>query len=162
MIERPEQYIEAVAQSGATTIIIHAEATVQLRRVISTIRRAGCKIGVAINPTTTPDTLGYVLPDIDSVLLLSADVGADQPFATTTRDKIQEVRNMITDLGLETEIVVDGGLTTATITDCVRAGAKSLVLGSALFQNMPNDDLAEAVQAVAIVAAEAEALGLLY
>jgi len=163
MIERPEHYIEVVAQSGASTIIVHAEATVQLRRVISAIRRAGCRVGVAINPTTTPDTLGYVLPDIDSVLLLSADVGGgDQPFATTTRDKIQEVRNMSTDLGLEMEIIVDGGLAPSTMTESVRAGAKTLVLGTTLFQNPLDNDLSSTVKTMAKIADEAEALGILF
>ena len=158
MIERPEHYVEAVAQSGASTIIIHAEATVQMRRVLGSIRRTGCKIGVAINPTTTPDTLGYILPDIDSVLLLSADVGGtDQPFAATTPDKILEVYNMITDLGLETEIMVDGGLTPISIADCIRARATALVIGPALFHSPLGENLAAAVRDIAKLAADAEA-----
>lgn len=157
MIERPEHFIESVAQSGASMIIFHAEATVQLRRVISTVRRAGCKIGVAINPTTTPDTLSYVLPDIDSVLLLSADVGGqDQPFAPSTTDKIRELREMIADAGVETEIIVDGGLTSGSIADCVQAGANSLVLGSALFDSGPRN-LAATVQTITRLSADAAA-----
>ncbi len=154
MIEHPEHFIEMTAQAGAAAIIVHAEATIQLRRVISQIRKAGCRAGVAINPTTPPDALSYVLPDIASVLLLSADAGfAEQPFAESVIDKIREVRDMITDQRLAVEIEVDGGINAETIPACVRAGANTLVLGMSGLFGQP--DLTAAIRAVHQIALSA-------
>ncbi len=129
LVEQPEHFIESVALAGVSTIIVHAEATLQLRRVISQIRRLGCKVGVALTPTTPPDSLGYILPDVDSILLLAADAISDQAFAEATFEKISEVRMMAAEQQPNLEIAVEGGLTLDTIPACVRAGANALVLG---------------------------------
>lgn len=145
MIEQPEHFIDAVAQAGAELIIVHAEATIHLRRVISQIRKAGCRAGIAMNPTTAPGMLQYVLPDVSNVLLMTVDAGfAGQPFAATVLDKIREVREIVRDQRLAIEIEVDGGINAQTIPDCVRAGADVLVLGSTGLFNEP--DLAASVQ----------------
>src|SRR5579862_7708032 len=104
LIEQPEQFIESTAQAGANTIIVHAEATLQLRRVIRQIRQASCKVGIALTPTTPPDSLGYVLPDVDSVLLLATDAVGEQGFADATLAKIGEVRSMASDQNATVEI----------------------------------------------------------
>ncbi len=145
MIEQPEHFLEATAQAGAQIIIVHAEATIHLRRVISQITKLGCRAGIAMNPTTPPDMLRYVLPDVSTVLLMTVDAGfAGQAFAPTVLEKIREVREMITDQRLSIEIEVDGGINPRTIPDCVRAGADVLVLGSTGLFNEP--DLAESVR----------------
>lgn len=146
MIEQPEHFIEATVQAGAQLIIVHAEATIHLRRVISQIRKAGCLAGVAMNPTTPPDMLRYVLPDVSTVLLMTVDAGfAGQPFALTVLEKIRAVRNLIKEQRLAIEIEVDGSINPQTIPDCVRAGADVLVLGSTGLFNESN--LAASVRA---------------
>jgi ribulose-phosphate 3-epimerase len=136
MIERPEQFIEAVALAGAATIAVHAESTIQLRRVIGQIRKTGCRPVVALNSSTLPDALSYILPDVSGVLLVSSEVSqANQPVAASIIDRIGEVRKMIIDQQLEVEIAVEGGVTAQTIPECIRAGATAFVLGSStLFQ----------------------------
>ncbi len=154
MVERPELFVEMTAQAGAELIIVHAEATIALRRVIGQIRKAGCRAGVAINPTTPPDMLQYVLPDVSNVLLMTVDAGfAGQPFTPTVVEKIRQVREMINDARLGIEIEVDGGINAATIPDCVRAGARVLVLGSTGLFNVA--DLGASLQATRKLASQA-------
>src|SRR6202795_2674343 len=57
MIERPELFIEAFANAGATLIEIQVEATTSLYRTVMRIKEVGAKAGVAINPATPLDDL---------------------------------------------------------------------------------------------------------
>lgn len=147
MIEHPEQFISMIAQAGAASILVHAETMLQLRRVIGQIRKAGCRPGVALNPTTPPDALSYILPDVSSVLLLSADVGDTEhsAFSDTVLDKIREVRDLINDQRLAVEVMVEGGITQERIGPCVRAGADVIILGTSGLFSQP--DLAAVIRA---------------
>ncbi len=130
LVEQPERFITMTAEAGATAIIIHAEATVQLRRVVTQIRRAGCAVGVALNPSTLPDTLSYVLPDIDMIHLLCAEPGdMSQLFGDDMLSTISDVRDVIDSLGLRVTMSVEGGIDRATIGACAMAGAQNFVLG---------------------------------
>ena len=147
MIEHPKQFISMIAQAGAASILVHAETTLQLRRVIGQIRKAGCRPGVALNPTTPPDALSSILPDVSSVLLLSADVGDTEhsAFSDTVLDKIREVRDLINDQRLAVEVMVEGGITQERIGPCVRAGADVIILGTSGLFSQP--DLAAVIRA---------------
>jgi len=52
MVTNPTDLIEAFAQAGADTLVVHAEACTHLNRVIQQIRALGVTPGVAINPGT--------------------------------------------------------------------------------------------------------------
>jgi len=49
--------------------------------------------------------------------------------------KIRQVRRMITELGLDIEVEVDGGISVKTAPLVVEAGANVLVAGSAVFDH---------------------------
>src|SRR6185295_1325433 len=53
MVSRPEDWIEDFAKAGANYITVHAEASNHLDRLLNSIREAGCKAGVSINPGTS-------------------------------------------------------------------------------------------------------------
>jgi ribulose-phosphate 3-epimerase len=52
MITDPDEYIEAFAEAGAASLIVHAEVLPHLHRTLSAIRALKCRAGVAINPST--------------------------------------------------------------------------------------------------------------
>jgi ribulose-phosphate 3-epimerase len=52
MVERPEAFVETFAAAGATSLTVHAEATVHLQRLLAQIKETGCRAGVALNPAT--------------------------------------------------------------------------------------------------------------
>lgn len=135
MIENPDKYIDAFADAGADIISVHQEACVHLHRTVQMIKKRGIKAAVALNPATPVQTLEYILPEVDMVLLMSVNPGfGGQSYIQTTTRKIADLRKMANEAGLpELDIEVDGGVDTVTYKDVRGAGANILVAGSAVF-----------------------------
>lgn len=130
MIDRPERYIEDFAKAGADIIVVHAESTIHLHRVIQQIKATGKKAGVSLNPATPVDVLKYIIDDLDMVLVMSVNPGfGGQKFIESSVQKIKDVRA----LSSTVDIQVDGGITDVTIGRCIEAGANVFVAGSYVF-----------------------------
>jgi ribulose-phosphate 3-epimerase len=144
MIENPDYFIEDFIKAGADLITVHVETVNHLHRTISLIKEKGARAGVALNPATSPDTIEYILPLVDLVLLMSVNPGfGGQTFIPEVLPKIKYVRKMMELLGLNLEIQVDGGINKEIAASVVRAGANVLVAGSAIFNG---GDIAAAVR----------------
>jgi len=134
MIETPELYIQAFAEAGANEITVHAEACVHLHRVIQQIRGLGVGVGVALNPSTPVYLLEHVIGDIDVVLVMTVNPGfGGQSFIEAMLPKIERVRRIADDAGVDLDIAVDGGIDTQTAPRVVRAGANVLIAGTSVF-----------------------------
>ncbi|MBM6690323.1 ribulose-phosphate 3-epimerase [uncultured Fusobacterium sp.] len=130
MIDKPERYIEDFAKAGADIIVVHAESTIHLHRVIQQIKATGKKAGVSLNPATPVDVLKYIIDDLDMVLVMSVNPGfGGQKFIESSVQKIKDVRA----LSKTVDIQVDGGITDETIGRCIEAGANVFVAGSYVF-----------------------------
>src|SRR4051794_27399768 len=96
MIEGPDRYLDAFAEAGADTLLVHVEGAVHLHRTIQHIRHLGKKAGVVLNPATSPVMLAEVLADVDLVLVMTVNPGfGGQEFIPSTLGKIRRVRQMI-------------------------------------------------------------------
>jgi len=147
MVEPPEDFIEAFAEAGADTIIIHQEATPHLHRAIQQIHSLGKKAGVAINPSTPAGLLSEVIGNVELVLVMTVNPGfGGQEFIMETLPKIREVRRQIEEKGLKCEVEVDGGINVETAPLVVEAGADVLVAGSSVYGC--KDGVAAAIQAL--------------
>jgi ribulose-phosphate 3-epimerase len=136
MIDKPERYIEEFAAAGADLITFHVEATPHAHRVLQAIHAQGCKAGVVLNPGTSIDTIEYLLPDLELVLLMSVNPGfGGQSFIPQIKTKIQVLRDLVTSMGLQVEIQVDGGVNRENILELEAAGADVFVMGSAIFNS---------------------------
>jgi ribulose-phosphate 3-epimerase len=135
MIENPDKYIEEFAKAGADIITVHQEACTHLHRTVQLIKKQGVMAGVALNPATPEETLKYILPDIDMILLMSVNPGfGGQSYIPQVTQKIKAVRKMCESAGFpEMHIEVDGGVDTVTYEQVVSAGADVLVAGSAVY-----------------------------
>src|SRR5262245_25912092 len=132
MIEEPERYIETYVEAGADLLTVHAEACVHLQRVLTQIRSAGARAGVALNPSTPPSVLEYVLDDLDLVLVMSVNPGfGGQSFIPTAYAKLRRVRELAAHRAIE--LSVDGGVGRSNAAALAQAGAGVLVAGSAIF-----------------------------
>ena len=134
MIEAPERYIGDFARAGADIITVQWEACPHLHRVVQSIKDAGVKAGVALNPATPILTLKDILPDLDLVLVMSVNPGfGGQSFIPNTIRKLHDLRQMMKEEGVSCEVEVDGGINAETAPAVVAAGAEVLVAGSAVF-----------------------------
>lgn len=145
MVEEPDRFIKSFAEAGADIITVHEEACIHLDRTVHMILDAGVMAGVALNPATSPETLRYIMPELDMVLLMSVNPGyGGQSFIPYTLDKIEAVRAMIDNTGnTRTDIEVDGGVKLTNIDSVLNAGANIIVAGSAVF----NGNIGENVRA---------------
>ncbi len=136
MIVQPDQYISAFKEAGAHILTVHFEACTHLHRTIQSIKAAGMKAGVAINPHTPVSVLVDVLQDLDLVLVMSVNPGfGGQSFIPRTLDKVKELKRMIVERGCSTLIEIDGGVNADNAVDLKEAGADVVVAGNFVFKH---------------------------
>ena len=134
MIVEPDRYIQTFADLGADVLTVHVEACTHLHRSLQSIKAAGMKAGVALNPHTPVASLSQVIADIDLVCLMSVNPGfGGQSFIEATYEKVRELRTLIDENKAGTLIEIDGGVTDQNASQLVAAGADVLVAGSYVF-----------------------------
>jgi ribulose-phosphate 3-epimerase len=132
MIEEPERWVETYVKAGADYVTVHVEASAHLERTLTMIREAGARAGVALNPSTPPEVLQYVLDDLDLVLVMSVNPGfGGQSFIPTAYEKIRRLRTLLGDRPVL--VSVDGGVKVDNAGPLAQAGASVLVAGSSSF-----------------------------
>ncbi len=137
MIVEPEKYVANFAKAGADIISVHAEhnASPHLHRTLCQIRELGKKSGVVLNPSTPLDIIEHVLDVCDLILIMSVNPGfGGQSFIPTMVSKIQKLRQMCDERGLDPWIEVDGGIKPDNAWQVIEAGANAIVAGSAVFK----------------------------
>jgi ribulose-phosphate 3-epimerase len=156
MIEEPERYVGEFARVGADIITVHVEACRHLHRNLQQIRglphHAGGRVlaGVSLNPHTPVSAIAHVLELCDVVLVMSVNPGfGGQRFIPQVRPKIAELRARIDELGLETRLEVDGGITADNVHEVAADGADAYVSGSGVLRSAQYDrDYAAAIAAM--------------
>jgi ribulose-phosphate 3-epimerase len=146
MIVEPQKYVQDFSDAGADVLTVHMEACTHLHRTVQTIKKAGMKAGVALNPHTPVSTLQDILADIDLVCLMSVNPGfGGQTFIPNTYAKITALREMIAARGANCLIEIDGGVGQNNAAELVKHGADVLVAGNSVFNAK---DPAEAIAAL--------------
>jgi ribulose-phosphate 3-epimerase len=142
MIEDPDRWAPGYAEAGAGSVTIHAEAASAPVRTLRTIRAAGARAGLALNPGTAIDGYTGLLGEIDMLLLMTVEPGfGGQGFLDLVLPKVRRARELIGDRAVWVQ--VDGGVGESTIERCAEAGADVFVAGSAVYSA---DDPAAAVR----------------
>jgi len=134
MIENADLYLDAFIEAGADVLTVQVEACTHLHRTVNAIKDKGVKAGVALNPATPLETLDYILPDLDLVMIMTVNPGfGGQEFIPAMLPKIEQLKRIITERKLTAEIEVDGGIKVANIGEVARRGGDIFVAGSAIF-----------------------------
>ncbi|MBL7125133.1 MAG: ribulose-phosphate 3-epimerase [Dehalococcoidales bacterium] len=136
MIEAPEHQISQFADAGADIITVQIEACPHIHRVVRAIKELGVKAGVALNPGTPVGMLKEVISSLDLVLVMTVNPGfGGQTFIEAMLDKVARLRAELDEKGLAAELEVDGGINAEVAPKVVRAGARVLVAGAAVFSS---------------------------
>jgi ribulose-phosphate 3-epimerase len=134
MIEEPGRYIADFAEAGADLITVHAESCKHLDRTIESIKERGLLAGVALNPATPVSAISCLLEKVDMVLIMTVNPGfGGQKLIPYTVDKVRELKQLLDEKGLKTDIEVDGGINLSNVREVMEAGANIIVAGSAVF-----------------------------
>jgi ribulose-phosphate 3-epimerase len=138
MVTNPDLIAEQVIEAGANRVSIHPEVGGHLQRSLARIRELGAQPGVAINPSTPPEAVEWVLDDIEYILILSVNPGfSGQTFIPAARRKIPAVAKMIERSGRDVRIMLDGGVEPGNIAELAALGANDFVSGGAIFYQRP-------------------------
>ncbi len=136
MIVNPERYIQKFKSVGADILTVHFEACNHLHRTICEIKENDMKVGVAINPHTSVNSLENVIGDIDLVCLMSVNPGfGGQKFIKNTFNKVRELNKIRNDKNYSFLIEIDGGVNLQNSKELVNLGADVLVAGSFVFKS---------------------------
>lgn len=142
-VENPDSLIPAFIEAGVASISVQVEAATHLHRTLELIKSGGCEAGVALNPTTPPELLGWALPYLDYVLVMSVNPGfGGQRFIPEMVQKVRRIREMA-----PVPVEVDGGITAETAPLMVKAGAQVLVAGSAVYRGDPAAEMRRIIEA---------------
>ncbi len=134
MVEEPERFVVPFIEAGADMVTIHVECFHRLYATIEAIRSFGKKVGIALNPPTSLNTVEYLLENVDMLLVMTVDPGfGGQRFIQGMLSKIKEARKVIDKKGLKVELAIDGGVDEKIAPLVAGAGADILVAGSAVF-----------------------------
>jgi ribulose-phosphate 3-epimerase len=136
MVERPENLLEAFAQAGASSLIVHVETCPDLYGTLKTIKSLGCKAGVTLNPETSASDIKPTLGLVDQVLVLTVRPGySGQAFMPEVLPKVVEIRRWLDEIHSPAWLEVDGGISAATIAGAWEAGADAFVAATAIFHH---------------------------
>jgi len=136
MIVEPDKFINEFKNAGAHVLTVHFEACTHLHRTLQSIKAAGMKAGVAINPHTPVEMLTELLLDIDLVCLMSVNPGfGGQKFIENTYRKVTRLKEMITAHTANTLIEIDGGVDLNNYKKLLHTGADVLVAGNTVFSS---------------------------
>ncbi|MCW2534669.1 MAG: rpe, partial [Modestobacter sp.] len=134
MIENPERWAPGYAEAGARNVTVHAEACTDPRAVARDLKAAGALAGLAIKPGTPLEAYLDVLPDFDTLLVMTVEPGfGGQSFMPEVLPKVREARRLVEAGHLRLFLEVDGGINADTIEQAAEAGADVFVAGSAVY-----------------------------
>lgn len=144
MVQEPIRYVEAFQKAGADCVTVHLEACEDVKTTLDKIHACGMKAGLAVNPETDVKELVPYMEDVEMILIMSVQPGfGGQKFIPESLDKIREVRAMLNEKNLETDIQVDGGIYVENVREVLDAGANVIVAGSAVFRGDAGENTAK-------------------
>jgi ribulose-phosphate 3-epimerase len=133
MMTNPGDYLEAFRRAGANGCSVHVEVG-DTSELLAEARKLGLHAGLALNPETPFEAIDPFLGQADLILVMTVHPGfGGQSFIEETVPKIARARRELDGRGLNADLEVDGGIDEDTAPIVVRAGARVLVAGSAIF-----------------------------
>ena len=135
MIERPDDWVDRYVDAGAAYVVVHVEAARAVSATLSRIRTRGAKAGITLSPATAVEAILPYLTEVDLALVMSVNPGfGGQKFIESAIGKLQRLRKEIDARHLAVELEVDGGVKLDNVRRVVEAGARVVVVGSAVFE----------------------------
>lgn len=116
MVERPQQWIESMADAGVDQYTFHIEpVSDQIDEISRKVRESGMKVGLAIKPGTNLEAITKYIQIADMILIMTVEPGfGGQKFMADQMPKVKWLRDNYPSLDIE----VDGGVGKDTIHQC--------------------------------------------
>ena len=136
MVENNSFFVDLFAPLKPKFISFHIEEEKHPHRLIQKIRSLGIRPAVVLNPHTPPESIEFLLRDVDMVLLMSVNPGfGGQKFIPSVIEKTKRLKALINQHNPECLIEVDGGVNSDNIKELEEAGVDVVVAGSFVFNH---------------------------
>ena len=136
MVENNTFFVELFAPLKPEYISFHIEEEKHPHRLIQKIRSLGIKPAIVLNPHTPPESIEFLLKDLDMVLLMSVNPGfGGQSFIDSVIPKAARLNEMRNRINPNCLIEVDGGVSDKNIHLLKEVGVDIVVAGSYVFKH---------------------------
>ncbi len=136
MVENNTFFVDLFAPLKPEYISFHIEEEKHPHRLIQKIRSLGIKPAIVLNPHTPPESVEYLLADLDMILLMSVNPGfGGQSFIESVIPKAKKLNEMRNKINPNCLIEVDGGVSDKNIQSLKDVGVDIVVAGSYVFKH---------------------------
>ncbi len=143
MVENNTFFVDIFAPLKPKYISFHIEEEKHPHRLLQKIRDYGIKPAIVLNPQTLPQSIEYLLDNLDMILLMSVNPGfGGQKFIPSVLEKVKRLKDLLLKKNSKALIEVDGGVSDKNIKELKEAGVDIVVAGSFIF----NQDYKEAIK----------------
>ena len=147
----PMDRIEEFVSAGADVITFAPEAAKQPMAVLQKIKHSAKErerdilAGIVLNPSTGLYAIEELRPYCDVIVVMLVNPGLGTTPYKTLDEKIKRVRSVREYFGPATRVQIDGGVDERSAKELIKAGADTIVAGSAVFKS---DDPARVIRAL--------------
>ena len=135
MVQNNTFFVDLFAPLKPGYISFHIEEEKHPHRLAQYIRSLGIKPAIVLNPHTPSESIEYLLPYIDMVLVMSVNPGFGGQKFIDVYEKIRRLKALRDRLNPACLIQVDGGVNDENIAALKAAGVDVCVAGSYVFKH---------------------------
>jgi len=136
MVENNTFFVDLFAPLKPEYISFHIEEEKHPHRLAQYIRSLGIKPAIVLNPHTPPESVEFLLADVEMVLLMSVNPGfGGQKFISSVLERAKRLKVLLEKHNPDCLIEVDGGVNADNIDALKDAGVNIVVAGSYVFGN---------------------------
>jgi ribulose-phosphate 3-epimerase len=136
MVENNSFFVELFAPLKPEFISFHIEEEKHPHRLIQQIRSLGIRPAIVLNPHTRPESIEFLLEDVDMVLLMSVNPGfGGQKFIPSVIERAKRLKALIEKRNPNCLIEVDGGVNDENVRLLEKAGVDIVVAGSFVYNH---------------------------
>lgn len=147
MVENNTFFVDLFAPLKPEYISFHVEEEKHPHRLIQKIRSYGIKPAIVLNPHTPPESIEYLIGDLDMILLMSVNPGfGGQSFIESVLAKAKKLNEMRNKLNPNCLIEVDGGVSDKNIRSLKAVGVDVVVAGSYVFKHDSKEEAIKSLQ----------------
>jgi len=136
MVENNSFFVDLFAPLKPEFISFHIEEEKHPHRLIQKIRSLGIRPAITLNPHTPPQSIEFLLEDVDMVLLMSVNPGfGGQKFIPNVIERVKYLKSLIEKRNPTCLIEVDGGVNDENVQMLADVGVDMVVAGSFVYKH---------------------------